>query len=229
MRNILFGLFSLVFVFASKTVHAQVVIPNEQIPYEFAEYCLTNIQSEPVHVFFDAEEDTLYENYTFREIFFGGTDNITCPAFVTLRLLTPKLTDMERSVFCLSYDEEQDTLVGFSEGERDAYLICKEPSVPLCDRVNATKDEVLAIVGIGAGATAGASAAASAAGVTAVTHSSGAVILTGSSGYIAGTLGTVGSGLLAVLTAPATLTAAAVSVVAVGGAVYVCQPENGNG
>ena len=229
MRNVFFGFFSLVFILASETVHAQVVIPNEQIPYESADYCLTNIQSEPLHVFFDAEEETLYENYTFREIFFGGTDNITCPAFITLRLLTPNLTDMERSVFCMSYDEEQDTLVGFSEGERDAYLICKEPSVPLCDRVNATKDEALAIVGIGAGATAGASAAVGAAGVTAVTHSSGAVILTGSSGYIAGTLGTVGSGLLAVLTAPAALTAAAVSVVAVGGAVYVCQPENDDG
>lgn len=225
MRAVFRNLFCLGLLFTPVTALAQVVIPNEQIPYENSEYCLTSINSEPLHVFYDADEDALYENYTFREIFFGGTDNITCPAFVSLRLITPNLTDVERSVFCLSYDEELDTVVGFSEGTRSAYLLCKEPSVPLCDRVNATKEEALAVVGLGAGAVGGASAATAAVGVTAVTHSSGAVILTGTSGYIAGTLGTIGSGLLAVLTAPATLTAAAVSVVAVGGAVYVCQPE----
>lgn len=225
MRTVFLNLFCSGLLFMPGTTLAQVVIPNEQIPYENTDYCLTSINSEPLHVFYDTDEDALYENYTFREIFFGGTDNITCPAFVSLRLLTPDLTDVERSVFCLSYDEKLDTMVGFSEGARNAYLVCKEPSVPLCDRVNATKEEVLAVVGLGAGAVGGVSAATTAVGVTAVTHSSGAVILTGSSGYIAGTLGTVGSGLLAILTAPATLTAAAVSVVAVGGAVYVCQPE----
>ncbi|WP_018000112.1 hypothetical protein [Paracoccus sp. N5] len=46
--------------------------------------------------------------------------------------------------------------------------------------------------------------------------------MTGSSGYFAGTLGTISTSVLAGLTAPATVTAAAVSVVAVGGAVYVC-------
>lgn len=218
-------LFALMPLLMSEKASAQVVIPSEQIPYATAQYCLSNIDSEPVHVIYDADEDQLYENYTFREIFFGATEKITCPAFVSLRIMTPDLNDLERSVFCLSYDEEQDTIVGFAKGERDAYLICKEPAVPLCDRVNATKEEALTIVGLGAGATAGASAAATAAGVTAVTHSSGAVILTGSSGYIAGTLGTVGTGLIGVLTAPVTLTAAAVSVVAVGGAVYLCQPE----
>lgn len=226
VSNILVAtLFALIPLVTSEKALAQVVIPSEQIPYATSEYCLSNIGSEPVHVFFDADEDQLYQNYTFREIFFGGTEKITCPAFVSLRLMTPDLSDSERSVFCLYYDEEQDTIVGFSEGERDAYLICKVPTVPFCDRVNATKEEALTIVGLGAGATAGASAAATVAGVTAVTHSSGAVILTGSSGFIAGTLGTVGTGLIGVLTAPATLTAAAVSVVAVGGAVYLCQPE----
>lgn len=225
MRTVFVNLLCFGLLFLPSTSPAQVVIPNEQIPYEDVQFCRTNIESKQLHVFYDEGEDALYANYTFREIFFGGTENITCPAFVSLRLLTPELTDVERSVFCLSYDKEQDTIVGFSEGARDAYLSCIEPSVPLCDRVNATREEALAIVGFGAGASAGASAATAAAGVTAVTHSSGAVILTGSSGYIAGTLGTIGSGLLAFLTAPATLTAAAVSVVAVGGAVYVCRPD----
>ncbi|NRB19679.1 MAG: ankyrin repeat domain-containing protein [Rhodobacteraceae bacterium] len=97
------------------------------------------------------------------------------------------------------------------------------PKFNYCEVVSESKEAVAALVGLGAGATGTAVAATTGLGMTAVTHSSGAVILTGSSGYIAGTLGTVGSGALAFLTAPATLTAAAVSVVAFGGSVYYCH------
>ena len=48
---------------------------------------------------------------------------------------------------------------------------------------------VAAVSGAAGGATATASAVAAATGLTAVAHSSGALILTGSSGYIAGTIG----------------------------------------
>lgn len=184
--------------------------------------CTARISGKHYRLSYDTNEAELMENLSFRDALFGGD----CPGQAVIEALLPELSPIERSAFCLMYDEEGGEYVGYAEGERDAYLKCKEASVPLCDRVNATKEEALAIVGIGAGASAGASAAASAAGVTAVTHSSGAVILTGSSGYIAGTLGTVGSGLLAILSAPVTLTAAAVSVVAVGGAVYVCLPDD---
>ena len=98
-----------------------------------------------------------------------------------------------------------------------------ELSKSFCERVNSAKDAAIAITGVGAGVVGGASATASAAGVTAVTHSSGAVILTGSGGYIAGTLASIGATSLAVLTAPVTMTAAAVSVATVGGAVYYCK------
>jgi len=208
--------------------NAQVVLGPEFDTNAELEMCRTSIDGKDMFVIFDAAEDSLYENYTFREIFFGSSDNITCPAFVSLRTATPLLTDEERALFCLVYDEENDTLSGFAQGERDAYLMCKEPSKPLCERVNDSKDAALAIAGFGAGtaaAAAGTQAAATAAGVSAVAHSSGAVILSGSAGYIAGTLGTIGATALSILTAPATLAAATVTVVAVGGAVYVCSSD----
>ena len=58
---------------------------------------------------------------------------------------------------------------------------------------------------------------------TAVAHSSGAIILTGSAGYICGTLGTIGASTIAALTAPATLVAADTSVIALGEAGHYCS------
>lgn len=185
--------------------------------------CTTSVHGKRKKLRYNVWEEALDDNYSLREIVFGGWGDIDCPSFVTLRHLTPGLSDKERSVFCLNFDKKRKTYTGFSNGERDAYLNCKKPTKTFCERVNDSKDAAIAIVGVGAGATGGASVAAGAAGVSAVAHSSGAVILTGSGGYIAGTLGSLGAGALAVLTAPATLTAAAVSVVAVGGAVYVCR------
>lgn len=100
------------------------------------------------------------------------------------------------------------------------------PKFSVCEAVSDNTEKFAAVLGLGAGATGTAALATSGLGITAVTHSSGAVILTGSSGYIAGTLGTVGSSALAFLTAPITITAAAVSVIAVGGTVYYCSSES---
>ncbi len=100
------------------------------------------------------------------------------------------------------------------------------PNFSLCEVVSNNTEKFAAVVGLGAGATGTAAMATSGLGITAVTHSSGAVILTGSSGYIAGTLGALGSSALAFLTAPLTLSAAAVSVVAVGGTVYYCSSDD---
>ena len=93
----------------------------------------------------------------------------------------------------------------------------------VCKVVDETKEEALAVTGIATGLTGGAVATTTTLGVTAVAHSSGAVILTGGAGYIAATLGTAAATTVGVLTAPATIAAAAVSLVAVAGAVYICE------
>lgn len=61
------------------------------------------------------------------------------------------------------------------------------------------------------------------AGITAVAHSSGAAIAaTASSGYLAGTLGAVGS-VVGFVTAPATLVVGGVAVATAGGTIAYCH------
>ncbi|WP_390911015.1 hypothetical protein [Pseudosulfitobacter sp. SM2401] len=166
---------------------------NSQAGYDILlETCFTSINGKTTRLNYDIDNSP--DEQTFRDALFGGKGEIDCPAHVTLRNLTQELSDTERGVFCLNYDQERTTYTGISHGERDAYLVCKS-SKTFCERVNVAKDEVLAFAALGgaaATASASATAVASAAGVTAVTHSSGAVIITGTSGYIAGTLGPSG-------------------------------------
>ncbi len=187
------------------------------------ESCQTSIGGEQVGLFYDDHENVKGQT-TLREKVFGGKGEITCPAYVTLRHLTPDLTDEDRAPFCLHYDKEAETYLGYAEGARGAYLACKDPSKAFCSRVNATKEGAVAIAGL---------AADKAADTVEMTegirkHQSGAVILSGSGSYVSGALGSLsslGTTAMSVLTAPATVTAAAVTVVAVGGAVYVCREE----
>lgn len=206
-----FLLATLVFCFALPSIAAPRI-----------ESCTAKINNKTVTLKFDASSDEYLENTTFREIIFSGHDG-SCPGFIALRHMTPKLTVAERETFCAVYDKPTKNFLGFAPGVRDAYGKCQKPG-KLCTAVNASKEEALAIVGLGAGATAGVSTTAAAVGVTAVTHSSGAVILTGSAGYLAGTLGTASAAVVAALTAPLAIISATVSVVAVGGAVYLCKP-----
>ena len=186
------------------------------------ETCTAKINREVVTLKFDPTSDEYLNNTTLREILFSGYDG-SCPGFVALRHMTPKLSSSERETFCAVYNKKEKKYLGFAPGQRDAFGKCKQPG-KLCTAVNASKEEALAIVGLGASATGGAAALSTAAGVTAVTHSSGALILTGSAGYFAGTLGTVSTAVVAALTAPIAIIGAAVSVVAVGSAVYLCKP-----
>lgn len=141
-----------------------------------------------------------------------------CNSRVIIDHLSQELPATEVSAYCLAGNDDGSWLL--VPGERNFRGRCKQTT---CEMVNATKGEAAALVGTMTGLAVGATTATAATGTTVVAHSSGALILTGSSGYIAGTLGAAGTTILALLTAPATLTAAAVSVVTVGGAVYLCQ------
>ena len=190
--------------------------------------CRTNVNGEWRLEVFDADDPRVSKNTTYREKLLGVGSSITCPSWVSLRAMTPNLTEEQRRLFCLQQDAETGAYTGYSQGERGAYSICQEPSKPLCEYVNNSKDAAVALAGFGAGTVAtaaGAQSAVAATGVSAVAHSSGAVILTGSAGYISGTIGTIGATALSVLTAPATLATATVTVVAAGGALYLCAPE----
>lgn len=130
-----------------------------------------------------------------------------------------KVTKLLQTVFVLA--------ATVAQAQTGGNLVAGEPSLP---RIRPATDVVCSYApsqsvavnritaGIG-GAGAGAAAILQAAGMTAVTHSSGAYILTGSGGYIAGTIG-------AAVVAPILITAG----VAVAGTVVVveltCAPTN---
>lgn len=188
--------------------------------------CTTSVNGKLKSLKYDISDPKLYDdkNYSMREALFSGWGDIDCPSYITLRHLTPGLSDSQRSIICLKFDKKRNTYTGIVNGERDAYLNCKIPTKTFCERVNDSKDAAIALTGVGAGTVAGATTTAGLAGVTAVAHSSGAYILTGATGYIAGTYG-VAAGTLAVVTAPAAITAAVASAAAVGGAVYYCREK----
>ncbi len=143
-----------------------------------------------------------------------------------LRHLTPDLADGDRAAFCLvraDTDDGTPTVAGFSEGARDDDLTCAVTTNRFCERVNASRDAALDIAGLGPDDSVTDTAVAAADGLRSLSERAGATILTGTGGAVASTLSSLGASALAAVTAPVAIAAGVVSVVAVGGAVYICQ------
>lgn len=186
--------------------------------------CTFRYKGQQRRISYTIDDDFESEMTSVREVLRGPRDGGDCPSYVIMAALTPDTTPTQRGLFCLNISEDLG-VAGVEYGTRDVYRRCREPKRSFCEHVNASKDAALAITGFSAAAVGTAVGSTSVTGTTVVLHSSGAAIITGSSGYVAGTLGTIGTTVLGLLTAPVTLTSAAVSVIAVGGAVYVCQGE----
>lgn len=189
--------------------------------------CLTSINGLKRTLVYDPQEPNVRANISLRERTFGGPEGIECPGYITLsailRDLNPAVTYAEMEPFCLQYDDVLKSYAGVAVGPRNIRMICKAKGKSLCQYVNDTKHAGLAVAGLGKGVLDGVDTAASAAGVTAAAAGSGVTIISGPAAYLSGTFSSIGASALAVLTAPATLTATAVTVVAVGGAVYACS------
>src|SRR5690554_1697898 len=112
--------------------------------------CETRIGGAPVTIFYDDAEETIYSS--LRERYLTRRNN--CPGGVVIAYLMPDLTAEQRKVFCASYDPASRSHSVPAQGPRDAWGRCAAPS-RTCSLVNATKDEALALVGIGEGAEAG--------------------------------------------------------------------------
>ena len=98
--------------------------------------CKTSIEGTISEITYDTADDAVAQNRSFSERAWAMFGNDTCPGYVTLRAMTPDLTDAERGPFCLLYDPDEKTFTGFSQGERDRYLLCTE-SRTFCEKVNA--------------------------------------------------------------------------------------------
>ena len=178
-------------------------------------FCATRIKGKDVPMAYDRDEPGLRDHFSLREIVFTRWGRDTCPSYVVLRNLTPDLTDAQRGPFCLRYDKESDSILGYDLGERDSYGRCKQSSNTLCQRVNRTRDAALGVSRAAARGAAG--------GWQALPDGSGAVILSGSQSHIAGALSSIGGAAAGLASSPAIMAGAAVSVVAVGGAIYACR------
>ncbi len=195
------------------------------------ETCVTRIGGETTALLYDPLEiratDTTAREATLlatKRRSAGILGNITCPGIVSLDHMAAMIPAAERRGLCLVYEGASQSYVGFSSGERDAFLVCKDTAA-FCEYFDAAKGIAMTATGLGAGE-AGAAATGSEDGLTATALNSGAVILRDRGGFVAGTLGTagsVGSAAASVATAPLALSAAAISAVAIGGAYYVCK------
>lgn len=178
--------------------------------------CQTSLRGADQQFFYDAESPGLAENQSLRERLVGARGKITCPGLVTLRAFTPELTDAERAPFCLQWDGELGTYIGYDLGERDAWLTCRTTRKAFCERVNRSKQAAARWGGA-------AKDLAMEAGTETVLQASGVVAVQGPASIIGEQL--VGLGISAVqgVGVGAALGAVAVTAVAAGGAIYVCS------
>lgn len=184
-------------------------------PAQAASFCSARISGQDVVLAYDRDEPGLRDHVTRREILSSTWGRGSCPSYVVLRSLTPELTDDQRGPFCLRHDADSDSIIGHDLGRRDANGHCAQPAKTVCQRVNQTRDAAVAI--------SGAAARGAVSGARALPDGSGAVILSGSKGYISGALSSIGGAAAGLASSPAIVAGAAVTVVAVGGAVYACR------
>lgn len=178
-------------------------------------FCTARIAGKDVPLAYDPDEPGLRATYSLRETIFTRWGRSTCPSHVVLRSLTPELTDEERQPFCLRRDEQTDSFIGYDLGARDARGVCKQPAGTICRRVHQTQNAAVAMTtAAGRGAVRG---------LQALPDGSGAVIVSGSKGYVAGALQAMGGAAAALAASPVMMAGAAVTVIAVGGAVYACS------
>jgi hypothetical protein len=140
-----------------------------------------------------------------------------CDSATTLAFLTGVLGYAETDGFCLAEEDSEGFLL--VPGEANFRGRCRRT---VCDRVNGTAADIGALTRAVTGVMTGQRVETGADGVRAVTQGAGAMILTGQGSALVEALGSAGTTVGAALSTPGVATAAAVTVVAVGAAVYVC-------
>lgn len=140
---------------------------------------------------------------------------LTCDSETTIAFLGAVLAVDQIDRYCLSYDAETEGFL-LAPGVRNFRGRCQKT---ICDRVNLAQGQVTGFLG----GMMQAVLAPPQTGLLGLTHSSGAMLLTGQRSVLLETLGTSATSVTAALSTPAAMTAAAVTVMTVGGAVYVCS------
>lgn len=180
--------------------------------------CETSIAGEVQQLLYDPGTPGLKDSLSLRERLYGARGAISCPGLVTLRAMTPELSDTDRTPFCLQWDKRQGTYIGYDLGERDAFLTCRKARASFCQRVNRSKHAAAQWAGV-------AGDLALQAGTESLLQASGAVAVKGSSAMLGEKLVALGAQAGAGSGAALALGAVAVTAVAVGGAIYLCPDD----
>ncbi|KFE35839.1 hypothetical protein DW2_04400 [Thioclava atlantica] len=180
--------------------------------------CHTSVRGTGYDFRYDPDNAALKESRTLRAKVFGEPGDVTCPALVTLRALTPELNDAERAPFCLQWDPRKKTYLGYDAGERDAYGNCREPSKSFCERIVGTAK---AVSDFGSDVQDQAKDAAG----SVIGDKFGAKVVNSQSGRLRDKLLKAGMGVLAAASPEAIVA----SAVIVGGTAYVCSEKGAKG
>lgn len=140
---------------------------------------------------------------------------LTCDSETTIAFLGAVLAVDQVDRYCLSYDAETEGFL-LVPGARNYRGRCQKTA---CERVNIARDQTTGFLG----GMMQAVLQPPQTGLLGLTHSSGAMLLTGQRGVVLDSLGTAASSVATALSTPAAMTAAAVTVMTLGSAVYVCS------
>ncbi|WP_339107654.1 hypothetical protein [Thioclava sp. GXIMD4216] len=183
--------------------------------------CQTSIRGQQNQFVFDADNPQVKESLSLREKIFGSRGKVTCPGQVTLRAMTPELDDQGRAPFCLQWDKDEDTYIGYAQGERDGFGHCIEASKSFCERVNGSGDAAKQM-------TENTNGFAKDVTGKVVGKKIGSVVVKTTGDKLKGRLKDAGVAAIAAAS-PAGLAAVAVTAVAVGGTMYVCSDKGAKG
>ncbi|MFD2738613.1 hypothetical protein ACFSUD_03425 [Sulfitobacter aestuarii] len=139
-----------------------------------------------------------------------------CDSGVLYDYLATTIPTEEIDGYCLTSNAEQGYFL--VPGNRNYRGMCKKT---ICERVNTTAEETAEITRDLTRSTL--QSATNPENLRAVAHKSGALILSGTASSLSTSLSAAGATLMTALSTPAALAAVGVSVVAVGGAVYMCS------
>ncbi|ADO43360.1 hypothetical protein [Ketogulonicigenium vulgare] len=146
-------------------------------------------------------------------------DYPVCDSTVTIAFIGRMMGLEDTADYCLTRADEDSAWL-LAPGARNYRGECRRTT---CEYVNMAADASGDILRRGAEIATGQEINDVGDGVTAVAGTAGTVMLTGQGGAIMNALGAGAQALTAAVSAPALLTAGAVTVVGVGGAVYLCR------
>jgi hypothetical protein len=144
---------------------------------------------------------------------------VACDSATTIAFLAGMMSVEDTAGYCLveTADETGYLLV---PGTANFRGMCRATA---CDRVNMLRDEAVGVAARLTEIVTGRQVETASDGIAAVAHGSGAMLLSGQTPIVVEALGQTAAGLGTALASPAAVAAAGVTVVAVGGAVYLCS------